>query len=83
MVWYDTAHKVRIRVFQCGHELEQLLFVELADRSEHAFLGALAERRVVSALRNCHADNLSFYTREIKKHKTLNTLKKPSENSIF
>ena len=36
MVWNNTAHKVSICVIQCLHQLVQLFFVGLSDRSEHS-----------------------------------------------
>ena len=59
MIGNDTANEVWIRVAQSGHEFGQLLFVELADRAEHAFLGALAECRIVGAFGHRHAHNFS------------------------
>lgn len=39
MVWDDAADKVGIGVPQCGHQLRQLLLVQLSHGAEHALLG--------------------------------------------
>lgn len=45
----DAAHEVGVGVSESGHELGQLLLVELADCAEHALLGFVrgAEGRLV------------------------------------
>ena len=35
----DAADKVRVSVPECGHEVTQLLFVQLANSTEHALAG--------------------------------------------
>lgn len=35
----DAADEVRVGVPQCGHEVPQLLLVQLAHCAEHAFTG--------------------------------------------
>ena len=59
VVGNNAANEVRICVPQRRHELGQLFLVELTDGSEHSLLGSLAECRVVTALSDCHTNDLS------------------------
>lgn len=75
MVGDDAANKVGIRVPQCGHQLWQLLLVQLSHGAEHALLG------LVGGTKSCliHASNL------VQTHNSVdwlkNDTKKKKENT--
>lgn len=52
MVWDDAADKVRVGVSEGGHEVTQLLLVQLAHGAEHALTGF--ERTVHGVRHSCH-----------------------------
>lgn len=52
MVGDDAADEVRIGVLQGGHEVPQLLLVQLANGAEHAFTGF--EHPLVRVRHSCH-----------------------------
>lgn len=46
MVWNDAANKVGVGVPQSGHELGELLLVQLAHCAKHAFAGFKGTRHL-------------------------------------
>jgi len=57
----DAAYKVGVGVAEGGHQLGQLLLVELGHGAEHTLPGAGTEHRV-TARRCSHTHNLSWNT---------------------